>query len=121
MTRNSGRRFSASRAPAGTFQHASICCLTRSISLVESWAASGASGCELFCAGPCDCCSCGVILRLARFFRSWSKEGSSCFFACEGTGGFGAGGGGGGGGGLGGCGFSTGGGGGGGGGAGGAG
>src|SRR5258708_893073 len=95
LTRNSGVRFSASRAPAGTFQHASLCCFTRSISLVQGCVASGGIGCELFCGGPSVVCCCGVGLRLARFFKSWSNEVSSGFF-CGGCGGLGVGGGGGG-------------------------
>src|SRR5277367_5855946 len=89
------------------FQHASICCFTRSSSFVVSCEPSGAIGCELALATWVGAFGFGgvsvgwVSLRFARFLRSASKAWSSCCFGGSGLGagaGTGAGGGGGGGG-----------------------
>src|SRR5580704_4060024 len=94
-TRKSDFRSCASRAPAGGLQHCSICCLTKSISLVVSCGPNGAIGCEEDFAGAAATClraSSGmrVGLFLARFLSIASTSTSSFFFF--GGSGFGSGG-----------------------------
>src|ERR1700730_2895363 len=95
-TRKSDFRSCASRAPTGGLQHCSICCLTKSISLVVSCGPNGAIGCEedfvaaaATCLGACS--SVRVGLLLARFLRNASDITSSFFFGGSGlrSGGFG--------------------------------
>src|SRR5580658_7632899 len=92
-TRKAGLRSAASRAPAGTSQHGRSWSLIASSSLVESWDASGAIGCEegfgsstatcfgASCAGSC----------VARFLSSVSNAASSLVLVGCGFGGGGLG------------------------------